>query len=140
MKIFLVSREVSNQQAFNLMKKSLFTFIAACFTSAFLVGCGGEATVDTSKLQSQFASASGDAKAEVDKAITAINSGDMRGAVSSLGKVMTMSNDLSQAQLTAVEEAFVMANVVVLEQGDAQSAAESKANKSALQDQAQGSE
>ena len=122
------------------MKKSLFTFVAACFAAVFLVGCGGQATVDTSKLQSEFASASGDAKTEVDKAINAINSGDMLGAVSALGKVMTMSNDISQAQLTAVEEAFVMANVVVLEQGDAQSAAESKANKSALQEQAKGSE
>lgn len=122
------------------MKKSLHTLIAACVLALFAVGCGSKTTVDSAKLKSEFASVTGDAKSEADAAIAAIDSGDMRGAVNALGKLITFSNDLNQAQLTAVEEAFVLANVSVLESGSAASEAESKANKAALEQQAQGSQ
>jgi len=122
------------------MKKSLFTWLASCALAVCLVGCGSETTVDSTKLKAEFSGASAEIKTEADAAAAAIDSGDMRAAVASLGKVLSFSNDLSQAQINAAEEAFVLANVVLVEKGDAQSKAESKANKSELQNQAQGAE
>lgn len=51
-----------------------------------LSGCEkGDSGIDTSKLQSAFSSTTAPAKAEIDKAITAIKAGEYSQALSSLG-------------------------------------------------------
>lgn len=126
------------------MKKSLarlFASSALAFSIAFIVvGCGSETTLDSNKLQAEFGSASGDVKADADKAIAAINAKKYGEAVTALSMLMSRSNDMSQAQILAAEETFVSANVLMFERGDKDSAAEAKANKDALNAQATGSE
>ncbi|GEM_PF-2123279 len=123
------------------MKKSLITLVASCVVTLFLVGCGkSEQTLDSAKLNAEFGSTSGEIKADADKAIAAINAGKINEAITALDLLITHSNDLNQAQIDAATEAFVMANVIVFEQGDKSSAAEAKANAEALKNQAKGSE
>ncbi len=122
------------------MKKSLITIVASCALALFVVGCGSEEKLDSSKLQSEFASTSGEIKASADKAVAAINAGNINEAITALDVLISHSNDLSQAQIDAATEAFVVANVVVFEKGDAESAAQAKSKADELKAQAKGSE
>lgn len=67
-----------------------------------LVGCGkNESGIDVSKLQNAFSSANAPAKAEVDKAITAIKAGEYSQALSSLGAAA------KEAKLTPEQQAAI---------------------------------
>ena len=122
------------------MKKSLITMFAVCAVAFGTAGCKKEENVDTAKLQSAFASAPAEVKADVDKAVAAIGANDYKTAISLLSTVLTKSNELGQAQLDAAGEAFVMANVILQDRGAAMSAAEAKAKAGELNAQAKGSE
>lgn len=123
------------------MKKSLISLFASCALALFVVGCGSETTLDSTKLEDTFGDMPpGDVKTDADKAIAAINAKKYSEAVTALSMLMSRSNDMSQAQILAAEETFVSANVLMFERGDKDSAAEAKANKDALNAQATGSE
>ena len=122
------------------MKKSFVSFFATCAIALFMVGCGSEEKVDSAQLKSQFGSASGEIKDAADKAISAIDSQNMSAAIQALGTLIAHSNDLSQAQLDAAQQAFVSVNVIAFDKGNAESEAKSQADKDALEAQAKGSE
>jgi hypothetical protein len=114
--------------------------LSACALVVLGTGCGKETTVDTAKLQQDFASASGEIKENVDKAVADIKAGNYQGAMMALSFVLTKSNELSQVQLNTAGEAWTLANAVLMEKGTAASAAQSKADAAALEAQAKGSE
>jgi len=122
------------------MKKSLIALLVGCVVAFSSTGCKKEATVDTAKLQSAFSGAPAEIKELVDKSVAAIKANDFKTAISTLDTVLGKSNELGQAQLDAVGEAFVLANVILQERGAAISAAEAKANADKLKAQAQGSQ
>jgi len=68
-----------------------------------LVGCSKGGGLDTSKLESAFQSASAVDKAEVDKAISAVKSGDFAGALGSLQKAAASVN-LTPEQKSSVQD------------------------------------
>lgn len=68
-----------------------------------LVGCSKGGGVDTSKLQNAFQSASNVDKAEVEKAISAVKSGDFAGALASLQKAAASVN-LTEEQKTSIQD------------------------------------
>src|SRR5690242_8283994 len=88
------------------MKKLLTSLLATVAAIAFLGFPGAPAsggTIDTSVLQKAFQKASSVDKAEVQKVLSAINSHDYRGAMSSLGKLASSEN-LTSDQKNAVQD------------------------------------
>ena len=122
------------------MKKSFIAMLAAGTLAVIGMGCSGESKVNTAKLQQEFGSASGELKANVDKAVAAINAGNLREGIIALGLVISKSNELSQAQFNAAGEAWTLANDLVMKTGGATSAAEAKKNADALKAQSGGSQ
>lgn len=120
------------------MKKQLIAFFSACLLAVIAVGCGSETTMDSAKFDQAFASASGDIKTSADKVSAAIKSQDMRGAIDAVASIISKSNELSQAQIDAANEVFVLANVIISEKGQQASATEAKTKADDLTKQAQG--
>ena len=95
------------------MNKLFLTLTIIAGLAAFgLTGCSktesGGATIDTAKVQSAFASASAVDKAEVEKAITAIKSGDYAAAVTSL-KQAAASVNLTPEQQQSLKDLLAQA-------------------------------
>ena len=122
------------------MKKTFIAMLAAGTLAVIGMGCSGESKVNTAKLQQEFGNASGEVKANVDKAVAAINAGNLREGIIALGLVISKSNDLSQAQFNAAGEAWTLANDLVMKTGGAATAAEAKKNADALKAQSGGSQ
>lgn len=68
-----------------------------------LWGCKPEGGLDTAKVQSAFQTAEADDKAEVDKAISSIKSGDYTGALASLQKA-SANLKLTEEQKSALAD------------------------------------
>lgn len=118
------------------MKKSLIALLAGCLVAFVSTGCKKEATVDTAKLQSAFASAPADIKAQVDKAVADIKANNFKTAIATMDNLIAMSNKMNQAQNDALAEAFVNANVVFTQRGAEDMAKKAKADASDLEKQA----
>lgn len=117
------------------MKKHLTALFAACLLAVIAVGCGSETTLDSAKFDQAFASASGEIKTAADKVSSAIKSNDLRATLDSVAVVIAKSNELSQAQIDAANEVFVLANVIIAEKGQRQSASEAKSKADELANQ-----
>lgn len=85
------------------MKHSIIAvvlLIAALFTMA---GCGGKSKADTTKLESAFSSAEATVKSEINKAVQAIKSEDLAGALTQLQKTYARAK-LTEEQKQAIKE------------------------------------
>jgi hypothetical protein len=84
------------------MNKKLSFWTAFAFIALSLViGCAKKSEVDTSKLESSFASAEPADKTEMDKAVSSIKAGDYSTGLASLQKLA------SQAKLTPEQQQAV---------------------------------
>jgi hypothetical protein len=81
-------------------KLSLWTVFAIVALS-LVIGCAKKSEVDTSKLESSFASAEPADKTEMDKAVSSIKAGDFSSGLASLQKLS------SQAKLTPEQQQAV---------------------------------
>ena len=100
-----------------------FTQTCALFLAAAMVafvGCKKSGSVDTSKLESSFASAPAADKGSADKVVTAVKSGDYAGALAEL-KTLAGKASLTAEQQQAIKD--VMAQVQQLVTDTAQKAA-----------------
>ncbi|HAV65566.1 MAG TPA: hypothetical protein DCY13_24720 [Verrucomicrobiales bacterium] len=120
------------------MKKQLIALCTACVLAVVMIGCKGEAKVETAKFEQAFAGSSGEIKEAADKVAADVKANNLAAALDSINKIMTKSNELSQAQLDAAGEVFVMLNVASFERGAKQSATEAKSKADELQKQATG--
>lgn len=117
------------------MKKSFVALLMACLVAVGITGCAKEVSVDTAGLQSAFASAPAEIKEMVDKAVAAFGVSDYKTAISLLATVITLTNELGQAQLDAAGLAFATANSIIQTRGSEISAAEAAAKKTELEAQ-----
>jgi 23S rRNA C2498 (ribose-2'-O)-methylase RlmM len=81
------------------------SFLVAVLVAALLgfTGCGGKKSVDTSKLESSFASADAGTKSDVQKAVGLINAQDFYNAVVQLQKVSAKAK-LTQEQRDTIKD------------------------------------
>lgn len=85
------------------MKQSIIAIVVLVATLFSIVGCGGKAKVDTTKLESSFSSAEAVVKAEIDKAVQAIKAEDLAGALTQLQKTYARAK-LTEDQKQAIKE------------------------------------
>ncbi|MBM3833668.1 MAG: hypothetical protein FJ403_10430 [Verrucomicrobia bacterium] len=100
--------------------KRLFVMIIPIAMSMFALagaGCAKQAKVDTSKLKTSFQSAGAPAKAEADKAASAIDSGNFAAAAAAL-KIVAKAGNLSEEQKSAISGVVVEMQTIASQNPD----------------------
>lgn len=83
--------------------RSLFSSLSLCLLALGLIGCGsGKTPMDTSGIESAFASASGDIKAGVNQAVTALKAGKLLEGSTALENVAKSNDELTDDQRNAM--------------------------------------
>jgi hypothetical protein len=96
------------------MKYSILLLAAAVSMLALVSGCKAKHSVDTGRLSTGFASASGDLKANVDKAIAAIKAENHAEAIDTLS-VIAEAEGLTDDQKQAMMDTLIDIQVIVSE-------------------------
>lgn len=87
----------------HIMKQTTWLIAVVIALALTVVGCGKKETVDTSKLQTNFAQSEPGLKGQVDKIVSSIKAQDYSGATASLQKLAAEAK-LTDAQKQAVQD------------------------------------